>query len=357
MTTLKPGSTIGILGGGQLGRMLSLAAAPLGYKCKIYCPDDNSPAFQVSDSYIIAPYEDKKALMDFADSVDVITYEFENIPVETANEIATHTSLYPSAKALEISQDRLTEKNFLNSINATTAPYAIIETEKDLAEAVENIGLPAILKTRRFGYDGKGQVAIKHTKDIPDAFNALKGAPAILEGFIDFTREISVVVARSKTGEVRCYPTCENIHRNHILDETLVPAHISESLQAKAENTAQKIAGELGYVGVMAVEMFVTNDETGLIVNEFAPRVHNSGHWTQDGAITSQFEQHIRAIAGLPLGATDLLGKVRMKNLVGTTDAEAQAHLKDASAHLHLYGKSETRAGRKMGHVTWVRKD
>jgi 5-(carboxyamino)imidazole ribonucleotide synthase len=354
---LKPGSTIGILGGGQLGRMLTLAAAPLGYKCKIYCPDPDSPAFQVSDSHVIAPYEDKKQLMAFADSVDVITYEFENIPVETAKEMTTHSALYPSAKALEISQDRLTEKNFLNNINATTAPYVDIKSKKDLVKAVEEFGLPAILKTRRFGYDGKGQVAINRLEDIPSAFRAMNGAPAILEAFIDFTREISVVVARSQSGEVRCYPVCENIHRNHILDETHVPAHIGEKLQTKAEVTAQKIIGELDYVGVMAVEMFVTNNETEILVNEIAPRVHNSGHWTQDGAVTCQFEQHIRAICGLPLGSTDLLGKVRMKNLVGTTDKEAQAFLKDAMAHLHLYGKSETREGRKMGHVTWVRKD
>ena len=357
MAPLKPGSTIGILGGGQLGRMLALAAAPLGYKCKIYCPDPDSPAFQVSDSHVVAPYEDETQLMAFAKSVDVITYEFENIPVKTAKEMATHTALYPSAKALEISQDRLTEKNFLNSINATTAPYADIKAKKDLVEAVDKMGLPAILKTRRFGYDGKGQVAIKNKDDIGQAFKAMNGAPAILEGFIDFTREISVVVARSQSGEVRCYPTCENIHRNHILDETLVPAHTNEILQAKAENTAQKIIGALDYVGVMAVEMFVTDNESNILVNEIAPRVHNSGHWTQDGAVTCQFEQHIRAITGLSLGATDLLGKVRMKNLVGTTDEEAQVYLKDAAAHLHLYGKTEAREGRKMGHVTWVRKD
>ncbi|WCL53906.1 5-(carboxyamino)imidazole ribonucleotide synthase [Gimibacter soli] len=354
MTAVKPGSTIGILGGGQLGRMLALAAAKLGYRTHIFCPDERSPAFHVARQFTIAPYENEEALAEFAKSCAVVTYEFENVPAKTAEIVARHSNLRPCARALKISQDRLLEKTFLNECGVTTAPFQPFETEEELTAAFRVIGRPAVAKTRRMGYDGKGQILIKNRQDIDRVMEVTGGAPSILEGFVQFDREISAIVARSVEGDVAAFPVGENVHTNHILDTTDVPATITEVVEAKAKVMATRIANALDYVGVLAVEMFV-NDKTGdVIVNEIAPRVHNSGHWTIEGAETSQFEQHIRAICGLPLGPTKALGKVRMKNLLGKDILEYEQYLADTNAHFHHYGKLDPRDGRKMGHVTWV---
>lgn len=357
MTRINPGGTIGILGGGQLGRMLALSAAQLGYRCHIFCPEENSPAFQVADRHTVASYTNEDALVDFAKSVDVATYEFENVPGNTADTVATHTLLRPGARALTVTQDRLTEKQFLGEAGVKTAPYEAFHTADDLEAAFKVIGRPSVAKTRRFGYDGKGQKLVKTPKDLEEVLEVTQNTPAILEGFIPFDREISVVVARSASGDVAAYPVGENVHTNHILDTTDVPATVSERVEAKAKVMATKVANALDYIGVMAVEMFVTDSSGEIIVNEIAPRVHNSGHWTMDGARTSQFEQHIRAICDLPLGDTRALGKVCMKNLLGEEILDVEKFLEDPNASLHHYGKSEPRPGRKMGHVTWVERN
>lgn len=354
MTRINPGGTIGILGGGQLGRMLALAAAKLGYRCHIFCPEENSPAFQVADRTTVAAYENEDALVAFARSVDVATYEFENVPAKTADIVGRNTLLRPGAKALMVSQDRLTEKTFLNDAGVKTAPFEPFHTADELKAAFKAIGRPSVAKTRRFGYDGKGQQLVKSAKDLETVMAVTQNTPSILEGFVQFDREISVIVARSASGDVAAYPVGENVHTHHILDTTTVPAKISERVEATAKVMATKIANALEYVGVMGVEMFVSDAAGEIIVNEIAPRVHNSGHWTMDGAVTSQFEQHIRSICDLPLGDTKALGKVRMKNLLGEDILDLDDYLADPTASLHHYGKSEPRAGRKMGHVTWV---
>lgn len=354
MTKINPGGTIGILGGGQLGRMLALAAAQLGYRVHVYCPDEDSPAFDVAYKHTVAAYEDEEALTIFARSVDVVTYEFENVPARTAQLVAENTLLRPGANALEVTQDRLVEKQFLNDTGLKTAPYKPFTSQEELDAAYKEVGRPAVAKTRRFGYDGKGQLMIKASKDIKDVLSVTKETPSILEGFVQFDREISVIVARSASGDVAAYPVGENVHTNHILDTTTIPANINQVVEAKAKVMATKIANALEYVGVLAVEMFVTDATNEIIVNEIAPRVHNSGHWTMDGAMTSQFEQHIRAICDLPLGPTDALGHVRMKNLLGDDIKDHDQYLSDAEANFHHYGKNEPRPGRKMGHVTWV---
>lgn len=357
MSVIEPGQTVGILGGGQLGRMMAMAAARLGIKCFIYAPKGDNPATQVCDGYIEADYDDVSALEEFASKVDVITFEFENIPAKTAEVLAAKKLLYPQWRALALTQDRLVEKDFINTVGAPTAPYHNVESLADLKTAVEKIGLPAVLKTRRFGYDGKGQATIKSDADIEDAWAAMNDQPSILEGFIDFDLETSVVIARSATGEARAWPMSHNIHRNHILDETIIPAPITDETQVAARDIASRLVSELEYVGVLAVELFVKADGS-LIVNEIAPRVHNSGHWTLDGAVTSQFEQHIRAVCSLPLGDTSPVGpRVIMKNLIGFDADQWHEILNDPTAHLHLYGKTSTREGRKMGHVTWVKHD
>lgn len=357
MTRVEPGSTIGILGGGQLGRMLALSATQLGYKVHIFCPDEGSPAFEVSSRNFIADYGNEKVLTEFAQSVDVATYEFENVPGNTADLVAKHTLLRPGARALKVTQDRLAEKDFLNEAGAKTAPYKAFHTADELAAAVKEIGRPCVAKTRRFGYDGKGQVLIKTPRDIASVLEVTGGTPAILEGFIQFDREISVIVARSASGDVAAFPVGENVHKKHILYTTDVPAKIPEVIEAKAKVIAARVANALEYVGVMGVEMFVSDASNDIIVNEIAPRVHNSGHWTMDGAVTSQFEQHIRAICDLPLGPTEALGKVRMQNLLGPEILDHQRYFEDPKAHYHHYGKREPREGRKMGHVTWVETD
>jgi 5-(carboxyamino)imidazole ribonucleotide synthase len=351
---IAPGATIGILGGGQLGRMLALAAAPLGYRCHIYCPEENPPAGQVAQATTTAAYDDDDALRRFAGAVDVVTYEFENVPAHCVEVLRDIVPVHPGAGALAITQDRLREKAFAREAGAQTAPYAGVASLAGLASAIAEIGCPAVLKTRRFGYDGKGQAKLDGPDDAAAAWREIGEAPAILEGFIAFEKEISVLAARAVDGAVVAYPAIENRHRNHILDTSSVPAAISPALAAKAEAIAGGMAKALDYVGVLAVEMFVTGEE--LLINEMAPRVHNSGHWTIEGAETSQFEQHIRAICGLPLGNVALRGDIVMRNLIGDEADDWLNIVARPGEHLHLYGKTESRPGRKMGHVTTVRK-
>ena len=351
---LLPGSTIGILGGGQLGRMLSLAAARLGLKTSVYEPDPNAPAGQVCDKLTTASYDDLDALRAWAADVDVITYEFENIPTDALDALEALKPIHPNRRALAVSQDRLTEKAFLTDLGLKTAPFAAVDDAEDMAEALTEIGAPAILKTRRFGYDGKGQARIKAAEDAEQALSDMNGAPAIFEGFVDFSHEVSVIAARGTTGEVACYDPGENVHVNGILHTTTVPARLSAKQRTDAVLLAAQILNKLGYVGVMGVELFVTSQ--GLVVNEIAPRVHNSGHWTQAGCAVDQFEQHIRAVAGWPLGDGQRYADVVMTNLIGD-DAHTWPELaKQPNTQIHLYGKSEARAGRKMGHVNRITK-
>jgi 5-(carboxyamino)imidazole ribonucleotide synthase len=356
---LAPGATVGILGGGQLGRMLALAAAQLGLKTHILCPDPHSPAFDVAARHTVAPYEDEDALRGFAAAVDVVTYEFENVPARTAEIIAELRPLRPGSRALSTAQDRLLEKSFAAQLGIPTAPFRAVESEAELGRALDEFGGPTILKTRRFGYDGKGQVRIEPGDGPEDAWAQLGGAPAILEGFVPFSREISIVAARSQDGSFAAYEPCWNEHRTGILATTRIPAGLSDSTAAAATSAARGIAEALDYVGVIAVEMFVIGEGGGatIAVNEIAPRVHNSGHWTIEGADTSQFEQHIRAICGWPLGPTASHGRIEMRNLIGSEIEEWPEILGAAGAHLHHYGKSKARPGRKMGHVTTVRSD
>lgn len=351
---LPPGATIGILGGGQLGRMIAIAAAGYGLKCCIYAPEAASPAFEVADSYIQAPWDDETALADFCDLVDVITYEFENVPAETAAFLAARKPLAPGLKALQTSQDRLTEKNFVSGLGVAVAPFASVDSVAELEAALVTLGRPAILKTRRFGYDGKGQIRINAGDSADAAFEAIGRVPAILEGFVPFTHEISVISARSADGDFAAFDVCENVHRNHILDVTTAPANISVALQQQAVAAARAIATALDYVGVLTVEMFVMADGETLLVNEIAPRVHNSGHWTIEGAHTSQFQQQVRAVCGWPLGDASRLGRATMTNLIGDDIDAWRDILAEPGASLHLYGKAEARPGRKMGHVTRI---
>ncbi len=354
--TLPPGSVIGIVGGGQLARMMAIAAAQYGLKTHIYAPEAGSPAFEVSAAFTCAPYEDEASLKHFAQSVDVITYEFENIPASAVTLLDSLAPLHPTPSALATTQDRLLEKNFVTGLGIETAPYVSVPDASALAGTIEKIGLPAVLKTTRFGYDGKGQVMIRTTDDIPAASELAAGAACILEGFVPFTKEVSVVATRALSGEFAAFELCENEHRNHILDVTRLPAGVSDETGNQAIAIARKIAEALNYVGTLAVEMFLVIDDgrERLVVNEIAPRVHNSGHWTIEGATTSQFAQHIRAICNWPLGSTRRLGVIEMKNLIGDDIDSWKDILSDKSAHLHLYGKAEARPGRKMGHVTRV---
>ena len=347
---LKPGATIGILGGGQLGRMLAIAAARLGFHCHIYCPEAGSPAFEVAQAHTIAAYEDEAALAAFVGKVDMVTLEFENVPVGALRFLSRHVPVAPSADALEIAQDRLAEKIFAMKLGLGTAPFADVPDAVALEAGLARIGTPAILKTRRFGYDGKGQVRIMAPADAPQALADLKGAPAILEGFVRFSREVSVVAARKADGSFAPFDVTENEHRDHILDRSIAPARVSPETSAKAIAAARAIGEGLGYVGTFAVEFFVVGED--VIVNEIAPRVHNSGHWTLDGAVTCQFEQHIRAIAGWPLGDPRRIARVEMLNLVGENTARWEALAAEPVTKIHLYGKAEMRPGRKMGHAT-----
>ncbi|MBL9046366.1 MAG: 5-(carboxyamino)imidazole ribonucleotide synthase [Tabrizicola sp.] len=351
MTELPPGATIGILGGGQLGRMLSVAASRLGYRCHIYEPGA-SPAGDVAHKVTTAPYEDEAALRAFAASVDVITYEFENVPTSALDLLESLKPIRPNRRALAISQDRISEKSFLNGLGLSTAPWAAVNSEADLRAAADSLGLPAILKTTRLGYDGKGQVKLDAEADIPAAWAAMKGAASVLEGFVAFDREVSVIAARGLDGSVACFDPGENIHREGILWTTTVPARLSPAQRADAVLIAARILNALDYVGVMGVELFVT--PRGLLVNEIAPRVHNSGHWTQQGCTVDQFEQHIRAVAGLPLGDGNRYADVVMENLIGDDVLRVPELLKARDTAVHLYGKGAPRPGRKMGHVNRV---
>lgn len=348
---LPVGATIGILGGGQLGRMLAVAAARLGLKTHIYEPGKNAPAGDVAHQVTTASYDDKDALIAFGNAVDVITYEFENIPTSALDLLEELAPIHPNRTALATSQDRLTEKTFLQDLGLQTAPFADVPTLDDLNAAIAEFGAPAILKTRRMGYDGKGQALIKTAADAGEAFASMAGAPAILEGFIDFSHEVSVIGARGPDGAVACYDPGENMHEDGILRTTTVPAKLSPNQRTDAVLIAARILNALDYVGVMGVELFVT--PRGLIVNEIAPRVHNSGHWTQNGCTICQFEQHVRAIAGWPLGDGSRHADVVMENLIGA-DMDRVPALAQTDAAIHLYGKAEVKPGRKMGHVNRI---
>jgi 5-(carboxyamino)imidazole ribonucleotide synthase len=349
---LPDGASIGILGGGQLGRMLSVAAARLGFRCHIFEPGTNPPAGHVADRVTTASYEDAVALERFARSVDIVTYEFENIPTGALDVIEAIVPIRPGREALRVSQDRLVEKTFLRELGLSVAPFCAVADASGLRDALEAIGAPSILKTRRFGYDGKGQARLQTPSDAEAAWAAMNDQPAVLEGFVDFSHEVSVIAARSPDGDVACFDPGENLHKDGILRTTTVPARLNTQQRTDAVLLAAKILNALDYVGVMGVELFVTG--TGLIVNEIAPRVHNSGHWTQNGCTVDQFEQHIRAIAGWPLGDGSRHSNVTMENLIGADIERVQDLSRDPKVALHLYGKLETKAGRKMGHINRV---
>ncbi len=356
---VPPGATIGILGGGQLGRMLALGAARLGYRTHIFSPDPDAPAAQVAAGATIAGYDDSAALEEFARKLDVATYEFENVPVSAVERVAEAVPVRPALRALAIAQDRLSEKDFVREAGAQTAPYVALSGPDDAAIAAREIGVPCVVKTRRLGYDGKGQRRVDRTSALDgSADEALKRAWAelgrvdcVVEGFVDFVAEVSVVLARGGDGAIAAYDVIQNRHGDGILRTSVVPARVPQPVAEAAESVARRIAGHLGHVGVLAVEMFVTADNS-VIVNEIAPRVHNSGHWTLDAATTDQFEQHIRAICGLPLGGTARLADAEMTNLIGDEVQDISAFLTETNASVHLYGKAVVRPGRKMGHVT-----
>lgn len=347
---LPPGSVIGILGGGQLGRMAALAAAALGYRCHIYCPEPRSPAALVSAAETCAAYDDTAALTRFAEAVDVVTFEFENVPAPTAAALAAHCLVRPSPRCLDIAQDRIKEKDFFNSIGVATAPYRAADKAGDIAAAAAAVGLPAVLKSTRLGYDGKGQVRLEKGFDPAAAWKAMGGSHGVVEGFIDFTCEVSAIVARGTDGAMQAFEPAENVHRHHILATSTVPASISDQLRQEAIALTQRTAEALDFVGLFAVEYFVTRDGR-LLANEMAPRPHNSGHWTMDACVTSQFEQFIRAVAGLPLGSVERHADAVMTNLIGDDVNAWPRILAEHGAKLHLYGKTEARPGRKMGHV------
>ncbi|MEM9494751.1 MAG: 5-(carboxyamino)imidazole ribonucleotide synthase [Pseudomonadota bacterium] len=358
---LGPSSTIGILGGGQLGRMLAVAAAQLGLKTHVFCPDEKAPAFDVSSARTIAAYDDEAALSAFADVVDVVTYEFENVPAETVKHLLkVGARINPGAKALEVAQDRLREKDFVNEIGAKTVAYHAVDNLDGLRAGLDKVGRPAILKTRRLGYDGKGQTRITdQDTDLPEAYEKaidfawreVGAAPSILEAMAPFEREFSIIGARAADGAVTLYDPAENVHRNGILKTSTTPAAISEETAAAARKVTADLLSALDYVGVIGVEFFAMPDGS-VLVNEFAPRVHNSGHWTLDACAVSQFEQQIRAVAGWPLAAPRRHSDAVMENLIGDEVGAWRDHAETVNACLYLYGKNEARTGRKMGHVT-----
>lgn len=368
MAVIPPGSTIGILGGGQLGRMLAIAAAEMGYHAHIFCPEVDCPAREVSRHTTVASFDDRDALKRFARDCDVVTYEFENIPAAAVADVARHVFVRPGVETLNTAQHRVREKEAVNRLGVATAPFKAVSSLGDLAACAREISFPCVLKTCRMGYDGKGQILLRDTEAVENiarlrarrksdtddgGFRWRDGEEYILEGFVDFVMEISVIVARGMDGVTACYCPVQNIHKNHILAETIAPAPISPSLAAKAEEIAKTIAEGLELVGLMAVEMFVTKDER-ILVNELAPRPHNSGHWTIDACVTSQFQQTIRAICGLPLGSTERLCDARMVNLIGDDVSDWGKYIDTPNAKLHIYGKKESRPGRKMGHVTFL---
>ncbi len=349
---LAPGATIGILGGGQLGRMLAVAAAQLGLHCHIYCDAGDAPAYEVAARYTVGAYDDEAALEAFGRSVDVVTIEFENVPAAALAAVAKAAAVHPPLKAVEVSQDRLAEKAFLRGLGVPVAPFTRAGSLAELEAAATAVGLPALLKTRRLGYDGRGQVKLDKGADLGAALDAIGHVPALLEAFVAFETEVSVIAVRSGAGEIAFYDPAQNRHAQGILAETRVPAAIAPEVADQARDIARRVAQAFNYVGVLCVEMFcLGSGDDRLLVNEIAPRVHNSGHWTLDACLVSQFENHIRAVAGWPLGSTERHSDAVMTNLIGA-DADRWLAIAREDAALHLYGKTEARPGRKMGHVT-----
>jgi len=347
---VAPGGTVGILGGGQLGRMLALAAAGLGLKTHIYSDDNDAPAFQVCTARTVAKFDDKGALSRFAQSCDVVTLEFENVPAESLEHVGREKPVAPCASALRITQDRFAEKSFVRSLGLKTAEFFSVNSIEDACTAFSALDRKAVLKTRHFGYDGKGQAKVSNAEECMAALRASHGRPSILESFVDFSFEASIVVARGRDGSFAAYDPPENIHEDHILRRSLVPGRVLPAQNAEAKSLAREIAEALDYVGVLAIELFVMKDGT-LVINEIAPRVHNSGHWTIEACAVSQFEQHIRAVAGWPLGDPARHANATMQNIIGEEASQWQ-RLAQGGGALHLYGKSEIRPGRKMGHLT-----
>lgn len=366
--TVLPGGTIGVLGGGQLGRMLSQAATRLGYRVHIFEPQANSPAGAVSHREVNAPYEDSVALAAFARECDVVTYEFENIPVAPLKAIEHLTQLHPHWSVLETAQNRSREKNWLKRNGFSHAHFAEVAGGGDITKAIAEVGIPCVVKTADFGYDGKGQVKVQNSEDIVKARKAFAAQACVIEQWVDFLCEVSVVMARSLQGEVRVFPLAENIHTDHILDFSIIPARVTHEVASTAEKIARQVAEKIGLVGVMGVELFVTK-AGDVLVNELAPRTHNSGHYTIDACVTSQFEQQVRAICGLPLGDTRLISPVVMGNILGdewtllekagraVVEPKWTTLLSNPAVKLHLYGKGEPRPGRKMGHFTVLAAD
>jgi 5-(carboxyamino)imidazole ribonucleotide synthase len=354
-SVILPGATIGVLGSGQLGRMFAIAARELGYRIQIYSPDDDTPAGHIADVEWSERYDDLDRVREFARGVDVVTFEFENVLSMTTGAVGEIVPVRPAGRVLHVTQHRLREKTFLNENGFPVTPFRAIHSLSELQSAARELGLPAVLKTACFGYDGKGQAKLRSADELSDAFAALHGAEGIYETFVNFEKEVSVVAARTLSGEFKAFPVFENSHANHILDVTFAPAAIPEELAREAEELARGILEKLGVIGLLTVEMFVTNDGR-LLVNELAPRTHNSGHLTIDASVTSQFEQQVRAVCGLPLGSTELRTPAAMANLLGHLwiDGEPKwpVALQDPNVKLHLYGKAEARVGRKMGHLT-----
>ena len=351
MFPLAPGSTIGILGGGQLGRMLAMAAARLGFDVAVLDPEPDCPAARVAATAIVAAYDDPAGLAALAKAADVVTFEFENVPAAALLRLADlGAQTAPAAKALEIAQDRLAEKRFLNGAGIPTVSFAAIDGPADLTAALARLGAPLLLKTRRGGYDGKGQIWVQRAADAPSAWEALGGRPSVAEAPADFRRELAMIAARGRGGEIALYPLTESHHENGILRRTSAPATAAPRVLAEAERIAATLLSALDYVGVIGVELF-ERDDGQVLVNEFAPRVHNTGHWTLDGCEVDQFEQHIRAVAGWPLGPTDALAHVEMTNLLGDEVGAWERLAREPETRVWLYGKGEARAGRKMGHV------
>ena len=353
--TILPGAILGVMGSGQLGRMFAIAARRMGYRVHTFSPDSDTPTGQVADLETNAAYDDEAAVRDFAKSVAVLTFEFENVPSRTIEWATEHCPVRPSGKVLHICQHRLREKEFLAGAGIPVAPFRKIESAAQLAAAAADIGLPGVLKTAAFGYDGKGQRKLRPGDDLAEAWRPFEGQPAVLEKFITFEREISVIVARGLDGSVTTWPVCENEHANHILDVTLCPARLPAAVSERACELARSIALALELVGVLAVEMFLMGDGS-IVVNELAPRPHNSGHFSFDASVTSQFEQQVRAVCGLPLGSTESLRPAAMANLLGDVWANGEPDWAAAAAFpgvkIHLYGKTVPKPGRKMGHLT-----
>ena len=351
---LPPGSTLGILGGGQLGRMLSQAASRLGFDVVILDPQPDSPAARVSRAQITAPYDDPDALQALGRLCDVVTFEFENVPAASVETLAEAGALVaPGPTALAVAQDRVDEKTYLNAVGAPTVAFAAVTTLDDLTAAIERLGLPALLKTRREGYDGKGQVWIRDAADAEAAFDAIGHRPAVLEAAAVFQRELSVIAARGRDGAVAVYPLGENVHQNGVLKTTTAPAAVDPATQGRAEQIAAAVLDGLDYIGVMGIELFDMGDGE-LLVNEVAPRVHNTGHWTQDGCVCDQFEQHVRAVVGWPLGPSNAHARIEMTNLLGDEVEQWRTLAAEPNARLHLYGKHDARPGRKMAHINRI---